>query len=401
MLTKIRRLLDFGGLTEKLNEAITAVIPIMLIVLFLAFFVVPMPTSILMAFLFGSLMLIVGMTLFSLGAEMAMGPIGSAMGSAITRTKKIWFILLMGFVLGTLITVSEPDLQVLASQITSIPSNVIIVSVAVGTGLFLMLALVRTFLGFPLRYALFISYALVFILLIFTPQNFVAVSFDAGGVTTGPMTVPFIMAFGVGISSFRNDKSAKDDSFGVIAMSSVGPIIAVLILAIIYRPENATYKEAFVPTISDSMALSSFFGDAIPTYVGEMFVSMLPIVALFIIFDIATLRMHLQELTKIAIGLVYTYAGLVIFLTGVNVGFMPAGSCLGSLLAEDEMRKWAIIPIGMLIGFFIVKAEPAVYVFIVLQGDIRGILDHESAAVKGLAGIGAVREGADRKSQAP
>ena len=357
----IQRIFNFRGLTEKLGEAVAAVVPVMAIVLILTAAIVPMPTSILLAFYFGGVMVIFGMTLFTLGAENAMGPMGSNMGTVLTGTKKLWLIIAVGFALGFIITVSEPDLQVLADQVQSIPTNVLIYSVALGTGLFLVVALLKTFLKISLRILLLVFYALIFILLIFAPDDFTAVAFDSGGVTTGPMTVPFIMAFGVGISAFRNDKSAKDDSFGIISLCSVGPIMAVLILSIIYRPEDAAYAEALVPDISDSMELSAFFFDAIPAYMKEIAVSLLPIVVFFFIFALISRRPEKSELFKITVGLGNTYLGLVIFLTGVNVGFMPAGSCLGSLLARLPYN-WIIIPVGMVIGFFIVRAEPAVYV---------------------------------------
>ena len=357
----LKHIFNFKGLTEKLGEAVSAVVPVMAIVLFLTAAFIPMPTSILLAFYFGGVLVIFGMTLFSLGADNAMGPMGSNMGTVLTGTKKLWLILFVGFALGFIITVSEPDLQVLANQVQSIPTNVLIYSVALGTGLFLVIALLKTFFKISLRLLFIIFYALIFILLIFAPDDFTAVAFDSGGVTTGPMTVPFIMAFGVGISAFRNDESANSDSFGIIALCSIGPIFAVLILSIIFRPEDAAYAEALVPEIADSIELSALFFHAIPEYIKEIASSLLPIAVFFFIFAIIARRPNPDELFKIVIGLVYTYLGLVLFLTGANVGFMPAGSSLGSLIARLPFN-WIIIPVGMVIGFFIVKAEPAVYV---------------------------------------
>ncbi len=348
-------------LMEKLDEALNAVLPIVAIVLILSLTIAPITSSVLLAFLFGGALLIIGNMFFSLGAELAMEPMGQHMGTRITASRNLALILSVGFILGFMITVSEPDLQVLAGQVQSIPNNILIFSVAGGVGLFLVIALLRILLGVPLRTMLLISYALVFLLAFFAPRSFMAVAFDSGGVTTGPMTVPFIMAFGIGISAIRSDRHAADDSFGLISLCSVGPIIAVLILSLIFHPESAEYSEVIVPEIAHSIELANLFTSAFPTYFKEIATALLPIAAFFGVFQIVSLRLDKTTLIRIIIGLIYTYIGLVVFLTGVNVGFMPAGAYLGSVLASLPVR-WIIIPIGMLIGYYIVKAEPAVYV---------------------------------------
>ncbi len=348
-------------LQEKFLEALKAVLPIILIVLMLSFTIAPLPTSILLAYLFGGLLLIIGMMFFTLGAEIAMEPMGQKLGSRITQTRKLGIILPLGLLLGVLITVSEPDLQVLANQVLSIPSPVLIWCVAGGVGLFLVVALLRMLFSVPLRNMLLVFYAATFLLAFFAPKSFLAVAFDAGGVTTGPMTVPFIMAFGIGISAIRNDRHAADDSFGLISLCSIGPILAVLVLSLIYRPESAEYTATVIPEIDHSITLARLFTDAMPTYLKEIAVAVLPIVGFFGIFQILSLHLNFKILIRIGIGLVYTYVGLVLFLLGANVGFMPAGSYLGGTLAALPYR-WIVIPIGMLIGYFIVKAEPAVYV---------------------------------------
>ena len=363
-------------LFTKAKEAFAAVLPIMAIVLALSFTIVPMPSSVLLTFLFGGAAVIGGMMLFSLGAELSMDPMGHSLGSGITKTKKLWLILLLSFVLGFMITVSEPDLQVLADQVQSIPNLVLIGSVSVGVGLFLVAAILRMLFGVALKYILILSYILVFVLSIFAPKEFLSVAFDAGGVTTGPMTVPFIMAFGVGICAIRNDRHALSDSFGLVALCSVGPILAVLILSLIYSPENAAYSPALIPDISVSLELRSLFTQAVPKYIKEIALAMLPIALFFLLFQLISLKQERRAVRRIAVGLLYTYSGLVLFLTGANVGFMPAGSFLGQALAALDYR-WIIIPIGMLMGFFIVKAEPAVYVLMkqveeLTDGDITG-----------------------------
>ena len=192
-------------------------------------------------------------------------------------------------------------------------------------------------------------------------QSFQSIAFDSGGVTTGPMTVPFIMALGVGIASIRSDRHAADDSFGLVSLCSVGPIIAVLLLGMIYHPQEGAYALQEIPEIADSKELWALFGEGFPEYFREIALSVLPIVVFFGIFQILFLKLSKKNLVRILVGLVYTYIGLVLFLTGANVGFMPAGNYLGQVLASLN-HPWILVPIGMLIGFFIVRAEPAVYV---------------------------------------
>ena len=348
-------------LQEKWQEALKAVLPIVAIVLLLSVTLAPMPASILLAFLAGALLLLAGMMFFTLGAELAMEPMGERLGARITRTKKLGIILPLGFLLGFMITISEPDLQVLANQVQSIPNMVLILAVAVGVGLFLVVALLRMLFSIPLPPLLVGFYAVVFLLAALAPKDFLAVAFDSGGVTTGPMTVPFIMAFGVGISAIRSDKHAANDSFGLVALCSIGPILAVLILSLIYRPDSAEYIPAAMPVIDHSVTLARLFAHELPAYLKEIAVALAPIVVFFGLFQVICLKLDRRALIRIGVGLLYTYIGLVLFLTGANVGFMPAGSYLGEVLASLPYR-WVLIPVGMVIGYFIVMAEPAVYV---------------------------------------
>ena len=348
-------------LKAKLSEALKAVLPIVGIVVVLCFSVAPISPSILLCFLLGAVMIVVGMMFFTLGAESSMTPMGERVGTAVTRSRSLPVIIAMGFLLGFLITISEPDLQVLAGQVPAVPNMTLILAVAAGVGIFLVLALLRMLFAIPLPPMLVFFYIVVFVLALFVPRDFLAVAFDSGGVTTGPMTVPFIMALGVGISAIRNDRHAADDSFGLVALCSIGPILAVLILGMIFHPEDAAYTAPVLPEITDSVELWALFRSGLPTYIKEIAVSLLPIVLLFGVFQAVALKLSARKLKKIAVGLVYTYIGLVLFLTGANVGFMPAGNYLGQVMAGLDYR-WIIIPVGMVIGYFIVKAEPAVYV---------------------------------------
>ncbi|MDE6260884.1 MAG: DUF1538 domain-containing protein [Oscillospiraceae bacterium] len=348
-------------LKAKLLEALSAVLPIVGIVVALCFSVAPISPSILLCFLLGAAMIIVGVMFFTLGAEASMTPMGERVGTAVTRSRSLPVIIAMGFLLGFLITISEPDLQVLAGQVPAVPNMTLILAVAAGVGIFLVLALLRMLFAIPLPPMLVFFYIVVFVLALFVPRDFLAVAFDSGGVTTGPMTVPFIMALGVGISAIRNDRHAADDSFGLVALCSIGPILAVLILGMIFRPEDGAYTAPVLPEISNSVELWALFRSGLPTYMKEIAISLLPITALFGIFQVVSLKLSARKLKKIGVGLVYTYIGLVLFLTGANVGFIPAGNYLGQVMAGLDHR-WLIVPVGMVIGYFIVKAEPAVYV---------------------------------------
>ena len=348
-------------LREKLLESLQAVLPIVAIVLVLCFSIAPVSPSILLCFLLGAAMIIVGIMFFTLGAEMSMSPMGERVGAVLTKSRSVPLIIGVGFVLGFLITISEPDLQVLANQVPSIPNMTLILSVAAGVGFFLVVAFLRMLLSIALPKLLVVFYALIFVLAAFVPKEFLAVAFDSGGVTTGPITVPFIMALGVGVAAIRSDRHAADDSFGLVALCSVGPILAVLLLGILFQASDSTYIPPVLPDVGDSVELWQLFHVSLPTYLKEIATSLLPIVLMFGVFQLVALKLDRRSLGRIGVGLLYTYMGLVLFLTGANVGFMPAGNYLGQVLAGRSFR-WVLVPIGMLIGYFIVKAEPAVYV---------------------------------------
>ena len=348
-------------LKEKIRESLSAVLPITGIVLMLSIFVIPMELGSVVMFLTGALMLIVGMGFFQLGAEMAMTPLGEGVGVQISKMKKLLTVLLTGFLMGVIITVSEPDLQVLAGQVPSVPNMVLIMTVAVGVGLFLALAIVRIRYKISLSMLLIVCYLALILVSAFVPKEFLAVAFDSGGVTTGPMTVPFIMAMGVGLASVRSDKNAANDSFGLVALSSVGPILAVLILGCFFKPTEAAYTLTDVATVVTTQDVARVFAQGLPLYAREVLLSLVPILWVFLIFQWLTHRYHGLQIKRIIVGFGYTYIGLVLFLCGANVGFAPVGAYLGKELAGLSLR-WILVPIGALIGYYIVKAEPAIQV---------------------------------------
>ena len=334
-------------LSHKMKEALASVVPVALIVLALSFTLAPLPAGTFMAFILGTVMLIVGMGLFSLGAEISMTPMGEYAGSRLTKRRSLKLLIAASFILGVIITIAEPDLTVLATQIPSIPNAVLIGAVAVGVGVFLVVSILRVVFQINLKWLLIGCYAVVFGLSIFAPSDFIAVAFDSGGVTTGPITVPFIMAFAAGVASIRSDANAEEDGFGMVALCSVGPILAVMILSMVFRPDGAQFS------VTEALQLA----DVKP----EIAIALAPILVFFLIMQFAMLKLPMHEMIRIGVGALYTFGGLVLFLTGANVGFMPVGSLLGSALAEMPV-KWLIVPIAMVIGYFIVAAEPAVHV---------------------------------------
>ena len=348
-------------LKEKISESLAAVLPITGIVLMLSIFLIPMELGSVVMFLTGAFMLIIGMGFFQLGAEMAMTPIGEGVGVQISKMQKLLTVLLTGFLMGVIITVSEPDLQVLAGQVPSVANAVLIFTVAVGVGLFLALAIVRIRYKISLSMLLIICYLALILVSMFVPKEFLAVAFDSGGVTTGPMTVPFIMAMGVGLASVRSDKNAANDSFGLVALSSVGPILAVLILGCFFKPTEAAYNLTDVATVVTTQDVARVFAQGLPLYAKEVLLSLVPILWVFLIFQWFTKRYHGLQVKRIIIGFGYTYVGLVLFLCGANIGFAPVGAYLGKELAGVPFR-WILVPIGALIGYYIVKAEPAIQV---------------------------------------
>ena len=348
-------------LNEKLREAAASVLPICAVVAAVCFASVPVDSGLMLSFLIASVMLVVGMGLFNLGADMSMTRIGSHIGSRLTKSRRLELILPLSFVLGVAITIAEPDLQVLAANVPDIDSTVLILTVSAGVGLFLAVCMARIIFGISLRGLLLIFYAAVFIGAALSDDAILSVAFDSGGVTTGPMTVPFIMALGVGVASIRSDENAKADSFGLVGLCSIGPIAAVLLLGAIYHSEPSGAASISSAAAGTTVEMGRDYLTALPEYMGEVALALLPIFAFFMVFQLVSLHLRRIPLMKIMVGLGYTYVGLVLFLTGVNVGFSPLGYVLGGEIASTSAR-WVLVPLAMLMGWFIINAEPAVHV---------------------------------------
>lgn len=375
-----------NGILDSLKESLKSVLPIAAIVLLLSVTAAPLGTGVLVLFLFGTLLLISGISFFNLGSGISMEPLGEGLGKQISKSKNMFFPFIICFVLGVLITVAEPDLQVLAEQVPSIPNLVLVLCVAVGVGAFLSISMIRSRKGIPLSRLLLVFYAIIVILAFFAPDEFVPTAFDSGGVTTGPITVPFIMALGAGMATIRNDKRSGENSFGLVALCSIGPILSVLILSICYNPNPET-TETVIPEILTTKDAFAQFLYAIPHYAEEVLIGLAPIVAVFFIFQIASKRYHKHQITKICIGFVYTYIGLVLFLTGANVGFMPAGRLIGATVAEGKY-KYLLVVIGMLIGYFVVLAEPAIHSLKKQVSEVtKGAVSQKSIAIALSVGV--------------
>ena len=348
-------------LKEKVAESFSSVLPITVIVLAVGIIFVPMSVGTVIMFLGGAALLIVGMGLFTLGADMSMIPMGEGIGEELAKSGKIWLITLLSFILGFVITIDEPDLWVLAQQVTAVDTTILIATIALGVGIFLAIAMFRVLFKVRLAYMLLFCYAVVFIVSIFTPNTFLSVAFDSGGVTTGPMTVPFILSLGIGVVAMKHGKNSHDDSFGFVALSSLGPILAVLILGIIYNPQEFDRAPVVMPDVQTMSDVAGEFGREFPVFFREILVSLAPIVFFLLLFQLVARKYKRNQLLRIGVGLVYVLAGLTLFLTGVNVGFIPVGNLIGAELAISPFR-WILIPLGMVIGYFIVAAEPAVYI---------------------------------------
>jgi len=345
-----------GIFLKKLKESLFSVLPITAIVVLINFLTTPMETFSLVSFICGSVFIILGMCLYTLGVDTAMTPIGSHIGSNITKTRKVWYILLMGFILGFIITIAEPDLTVLESQ-AGIKNLTYII--ALGIGLFMLIAILRIVLKIKLKYLLLVLYGALFIIVIFASKEIIPLAFDSGGVTTGPITVPFIIALSSGITGVLGGAGQEDSEFGTIGICSVGPILMVLVIGIIsgITPTSENYAQTVYGSVGE--ILSMYFTH-IPEHLLSVLKSLALIILFFIVFQIFALKLNLKTLIKISFGIIYSVLGLALFFTGVNVGFMPTGAYIGGALAN--LNQWLIIPIGMVVGLFIVFAEPAVHV---------------------------------------
>lgn len=377
-------------LLSKIKEALISALPVTAIVYVMS--LTPwfnFTATELITFSVGAVMLVLGIGLFNLGADLAMTPMGSHVGSGLSKQRKLGLLLGVCFVLGMLITIAEPDLQVLATQVGAVMNGTVLVyAVGLGVGAFLVFAILRIVFRKPLGNLLTLFYMLLFalalLLVVQGNESLLPLAFDSGGVTTGPITVPFIMALGVGVSSILGDPKSQDNSFGLVALCSVGPVLAVLVLGI-FSTNDLHYT---VPDYSMGSDILGSFLHSLAHTAKEVATALGMIVAFFTVCQLTFLRLPKKRLLRIAIGVLFTYVGLVIFLTGVNVGYMPIGYKMGYGLAKVD--KNFLVILGLLMGVLVVLAEPAIHVLNQQVEDVTGGAITRRAMITGLCvGVGA------------
>ncbi|SHK80318.1 DUF1538 domain-containing protein [Desulforamulus aeronauticus] len=352
-------------LFEKFKEVILSVLPITIIVLILHFTLTPLEIPQLIRFLLGALLIIIGLSIFLVGVDKGITPIGNLMGSSLTKSNKLWIVGIAGLALGFFISIAEPDLHILAGQVDFVTGSVIskfsiVVIVSIGIAALLALGLIRIVYNIQLHKLLTILYLIVFVLAIFTSPEFLAISFDASGATTGALTVPFILALALGVSKLKKDSQASEnDSFGLVAITSVGAIIAVMVMNIITGTEEMSGSLEY--NVSHSASILAPFVHELPKIAGEIVLALSPIIILFLLFQATSFKLPQRAIRKILKGLVYTFIGLVLFLVGVNAGFMDVGSVVGYSIASLENQYYVVI-IGFILGLVTILAEPAVHV---------------------------------------
>lgn len=362
----------FQNFFSKVKDSFLAIIPVSLIVLLIHFTIVPLPSYVLGKMAIGVVSLLIGMSFFTLGADTAIMPMGENIGERLSLSRKLWLILIVCGFIGIMITIAEPDVHVLADQFKSLNKMALVISISAGVGIYLIIALIRIIFKLKMSHILLISYGIILLLSFFVPETFKGVAFDAGGVTTGAISVPFILAIGFGISSVRGGKNAEEDSFGLLGLCSIGPVIAIMVLGIINgNPSGDVDYSTVIDTNTGFVYLLKQFFEQMPTSIVDVSVSLAPIVLFYIIFSKIALKQTRAQKIKIVVGIIYTFVGVVIFLTGVNIGFVSLGNYLGNALASLD-NKWIIVLIGFILGLSIVIAEPSVQVLVKQVETITG-----------------------------
>lgn len=373
-------------LLDKLKESSKSVVPIILLVLALNFTAAPMPPWSLAFFLISAAIMTIGIALFNLGVDISLIPIGEYVGSSVVKSRNLALIIGLTFVIGVFITVAEPDLILLAGQISGVPDAVIIFTVAFGVGLAVVMAFMRILFHWRLSYVLIACYLTAIILSYFTGANFLSIAWETGAVTTGPILVPFVMALGLGLASIRGDRATHEDSFGLVALTLICPIVAVLVLGVFFSPSGGSaLTEAEVNSLAD---IARLYKSGIASQFGQVAVALAPILALFAVFQALVLRLKPRALLKTTVGTVYTYFGLVLFLASANVGFMPAGHLLGRILIANS-NTWVLVLTGLAMGYLVVAAEPAVFVLKRQVEDVTaGAISGKTMGLSLSAGVG-------------
>lgn len=352
-------------LTDKLKEVLFSVLPITIIVLILNFTITPLNPHLIIRFIIGAIFIILGLSVFLIGVDIGITPLGNLVGATLAKTNKMWIVIIAGLVLGFFISIAEPGLLVLANQIELVTSGQItslsiLVVVSIGLAIMITFGLIRIVSNVPLYKILTILYFFTFILALFTSSEFLAISFDASGATTGILAVPFILALAIGVSALKKDsKAAEKDSFGLVSIASVGAIVSVIVLSIFSKTTEFSAGLEF--NISESTSILGPFVQAFPAVFRESALSLLPLLIILLILQKIAFKLSKRAFSKILKGFIYTFVGLLVFLVGVNAGFMDVGGIVGYSLASLDSNFYLIV-MGFVLGIVTILAEPAVYV---------------------------------------
>lgn len=349
---------------EKFKEVLATVFPISLLVVVLNFTVVPLEADVFTRFLLGALFILLGLTIFLIGVDLGITPMGDSFGHAAVRSGKLWVIAVMGLVLGFVISIAEPDLHILADQVGDVTLGVVsksslVILVSMGVSALISLGMIRIVKVFSLKTFLLITYGAILVLGILADQFFLAVSFDASGATTGALTVPFLLAISAGASAINKDsQKSEEDSFGLVGIASAGAIIGALILGMISNPKFGDAPD--IAGAAEAGVLSHFIHEA-PIVAKEIIIALLPIIFIYVICNILFFHNSKRANARVATGCILTFVGLVIFLVGVNSGFMDVGRYIGHVLSTEHSKTF-IVAIAFLMGVLTILAEPAVHV---------------------------------------
>lgn len=376
-------------LRVKIREALLSALPVTVVVYLLSLTpILDLTTVELITFSVGAVLLVLGIGLFSLGADLAMTPMGTQVGSGLSRQRKLGLLCGVCFLLGMLVTIAEPDLQVLANQVSTVMNGTVLTAcVGIGVGGFLVVSILKIVFQRSLSQILMLFYMLLFALSLILVVNgngaLLPLAFDSGGVTTGPITVPFIMALGVGIAGVLGDRRSRENSFGLVSLCSVGPVLAVLLLGI-FSGNDLSYV---VPDYTVSGDIAGTFARTALHTCKEVAIALGMIVGMFLICCLLFLKLSKRSGRRIALGVIFTYIGLVLFLTGINVGFMPIGYRIGQALARGS--RAFLVGFGFVIGVLVVLAEPSIHVLNAQVEDVTDGLVNRKAMMVGLCiGVG-------------
>lgn len=360
----MKRGVDLNLFTVKFKEVLTTVLPITFLVIFLNFTLTPIETSMFIRFIIGAILIIIGLTIFLVGVDIGITPIGNTMGSAIVKSNKVWIVAVSGLVLGFIISIAEPDLHILAAQVervtgSIIGKNMMVGVVSVGIAVLLSLGIVRILYSFPFSRTFTILYGLIFLLTLISSPTFLAISFDASGATTGALTVPFMLAFAVGVSKLKKKSTESEvDSFGLVGIASTGAIFGVLVMGIFVPPMDNVAND--ISSMAKPGIIQPFLNEILPI-AKEITVALLPVLLIYIIANRMVFKQGKRTTQRTYFGVLLTFIGLILFLVGVNAGFMEVGNFIGKTLGSSD-NKWISIVVGLFLGVLTILAEPAVHV---------------------------------------